>query len=80
VVGKSQEDTSDGKGLRTLPWQPNFGQNMLKISQNGHNFSCMRYIDAEFGFEIGFQLSANSSVTLPYNGTKGRYHGDQSWD
>jgi len=40
----------------------------------------MRHIYAEFGFEIGFQLSANSSVTLPYNGTKGRYHGDQSWD
>jgi len=26
----------------------------------------MRYIHAEFGFEIGLQLSANSSVTLPY--------------
>jgi len=26
----------------------------------------MRHIHAEFGFEIGFQLSTNLSVTLPY--------------
>jgi len=26
----------------------------------------MQHIDAEFGFEIGFLLSENSSVTLPY--------------
>jgi len=31
----------------------------------------MRHISAEFGFEIRFQLSANSSVTLPYKGQRG---------
>jgi len=30
-----------------------------------HNFSCMQYIHAEFGFEMGFALSGNSSVTIP---------------
>ena len=48
----------------TLPWQPNFGQNRKKISQNGRNCSCMRHIHAEFRFEIGFVLSGNSSVTV----------------
>jgi len=32
------------------------------------NYAC---IHAEFGFEIGFVLSANSSVTLPYTRNKG---------
>jgi len=41
------------------------------ITKNGHKFSCMRHINAEFGFEIQFQLSANSSVTLPYTKDKG---------
>jgi len=31
----------------------------------------MQQIHAEFGFEIGFQLSVNSSVTLPYTRDKG---------
>jgi len=31
----------------------------------------MQHIHAEFGFEIGFVLSKNSSVTLPYIGDKG---------
>jgi len=26
----------------------------------------MRHIDAEFGYEIGFKLLANSTMTLPY--------------
>jgi len=47
------------------------GQNKQKITQNGHSFSCMRHIRAEFGYEIGFQLSANSSVTIPYTTKKG---------
>jgi len=53
-----------------LPWQPNFGENRLKYHKNGHNFSCMQYIDAEFGFEVGFVLSENSSATLPYTRNK----------
>jgi len=39
------------------------GQNRQQIHKNGHNFSYMRHINdinAKFGFEIGFQLSANS--------------------
>jgi len=31
----------------------------------------MRHIDAEFGLEIGFVLSGNSSATLPYTRDKG---------
>ena len=40
----------------------------------------MQHIHAEFGFDIGFVLSGNSSVTLPYTTDKGRYHGNQFWD
>jgi len=71
VVDQSKEDISDCKGLRTLPWQPNFGQNRPKCKKNGHNFSCMQHMHAEFGFEIGFVPSGNSSVTLPYTRDKG---------
>ena len=56
---------------RTLPWQPNFGQNRPKFDKNGQNFSCMRHIHTEFDSEIGFVLSGNSSVTLPYTMDKG---------
>jgi len=31
----------------------------------------MQHIHAEFGFEIGFVLPKNSSVTLPYTRDKG---------
>jgi len=49
-----------------------FGHNFwLKYHKNGHNFSCKRHIHAEFGFEIGFVLSGNSSVTLSYTRDKG---------
>jgi len=48
-----------------------FGLKYAKKSQNGHNFSCMQHIDAEFGFEIGFVPSGNSSVTLPYTRDNG---------
>jgi len=47
------------------------GKNIMSASatqgghKNGYNFTCMRHINAEFGFEIRFQLSADSSVTLP---------------
>jgi len=54
-----------------LPWQPNFGQNRQKNHKNGHNFSCMQHIHAEFGFEIGFVTSGNSSMTLTYTRDKG---------
>ena len=40
----------------------------------------MQHTHAEFGFEIGLVLSGNSSVTLPTQGTKGRYHNNQFWD
>jgi len=48
-------------------------QILAKIGQkikNGHNFSCKQHIHAEFGFEIGFVPSGNSSVTLPYTRDK----------
>ena len=74
------------KGQGTLPWLPNFGQNRPKITKNrpknhknGHNFSCKRYIHAEFGFEIGFVLSGNSSDSTVHMYTW-RYHGNQFWD
>jgi len=47
------------------------GKNIMSASamqgghKNGYNFTCMRHINAEFGFEIRF---------------KGRYHGNQFWD
>jgi len=40
-------------------------------AQNGHSFGCKRHMHAEFGFEIGFVPSRNSSVTLPYTRDKG---------
>ena len=50
-------------------------QILAKIGQrnhkNGHDFNCKRHIHAEFGFEIGFELSGNSSVTLPYTRERG---------
>jgi len=55
----------------TLPWQPNFGENKPKNHNNGYNFSCIQHIYAEFGFEIRFVLSRNSSVTLPYTRDNG---------
>jgi len=54
-----------------LPWQSNFGENKPKNHKNGHNFSCMQHINAEFGIEIGFALSGNSSLTLLYIRGKG---------
>ena len=44
---------------------------MLKYHKNGHNFSCMQHIHAEFGFEIGFVLSGNSSDTSVHKGQRG---------
>ena len=49
----------------------NFRQNKPKYHKNGHNFSCMQHIDAEFGFEIGFVVLGNSFVILPYTRYKG---------
>ena len=42
-----------------------------KFTKNGHNFSCKPHIHAEFGFQIRFVPSGNSSVTLPYTRDKG---------
>ena len=39
-----------------LSWQPNFDQNRQKPHINGHNFSCVRHVDAEFGFDIRLVL------------------------
>jgi len=44
-------------------------QSTQKSHKNGHDFSCMWHINAVW-FEIGFQLSANSSMTLPYSRDK----------
>jgi len=33
-----------------LPWQPDVDQNRQQITHNSHNFSCTRYIHAQFGF------------------------------
>jgi len=64
VLSQSGEDISDCNGLS------NFGQNRQQSHISGHSFSCMRHINAEFGFDIAFQLSANSPTTLPYTSDK----------
>jgi len=38
-------------------------QNRPKNHKNGHNFSCKRHIHAEFGFEIGFVSTLNTTNT-----------------
>ena len=53
VVNQSNEDISDCKSLRDVAMAT---QNKPKNHRNGHNFSCMRHIHAEFGFDIGFLL------------------------
>ena len=80
MVGQSKEDISDCKGVKDVAMATKFGQNRQKYHKNGHNFSCIRHVHAEFGFEIGFVPSANSSVTLPYTRVKGSYHGNQFLD
>ena len=70
-VDKSKKDISDCEGLRDVAMATKFWSNRLKYHKNGHNFSCMQHIHAEFGFEIGFVLPGNSSVTLPYTRVKG---------
>jgi len=72
VVGQYKEDISDSKGLRDVAMATKFWPKYAKKShKNGHNLSRMRHINSEFGSEIGFQLSANSRVTLPYTRDKG---------
>ena len=46
-----------------LPWQPIFGQNRQNITK-WPQLQLYAPIHAEFGFDIGFVLSGNSSVTL----------------
>ena len=69
-VDQSEEDISDCKGLRGVVMATKFWPRP-KNHKNGYNFSCKRHIHAEFGFEIGFVPSGNSSVTLPYTRDKG---------
>ena len=68
MVDQPKEDISDCKGLRGVAMATKFWP---KNHKKGHNFSCKRHIHAEFGFEIGFVLSGNSSMTLPYTRDKG---------
>jgi len=58
-------------GLRGVATATKFWPRGQKNHRNGHNFSCKRHIHAEFGFEIGYVPSGNSSVTLPYTGQRG---------
>ena len=80
MVDQSEEDISDYKGLRGVAMATKFWPKSAKKSQNGHNFSCMQHIHAEFGFEIGFVLSWNSCVTLTYTREKGALLGNLFWD
>jgi len=75
VVDQSKEDISDCKGLRDVAMTTKFWPKWAKNHKIGHIFSCMQHIRAGFGFEIGFVLSWNSSVTLPY----ARYKGALPW-
>jgi len=67
VVDQSKEDISDFKGLRDVAMATKFWPQWQKDHKNGHNFSFKPHIDAEFGFEIGFVPSGNSSVTNAFN-------------
>jgi len=66
VVDQSKEDISDCKGLRDVAMATKYGQNRPKSTKMP-----IQHIRAEFGFEIGFLLSWNSPVTLPYTRDKG---------
>jgi len=51
VVSQYKEDISDCKGLRDVNCHgnqisPKIGK---RIHKNGHNFSCVQHINAEFG-------------------------------
>ena len=81
MIKSEAEDISDGKGVRDVAMATKFCENRQKSNKNVHNYSCMQQTNAMFGFEIGFQLSANSCVTLSYTiGTKGHYHGNEFWN
>ena len=67
MVDQSKEDISDCKGLRDVAMATKFWPKNKKMA----NFSCMQHINTEFGFEIGFVPSGNSSMTLPYTRDKG---------
>jgi len=71
-IDQSTKGIFDCTGLRDVAMATKFWLKS-KLAQNGRNFSCklMQHIHAEFGFEIGFVLSRNSSVTLPYTRDKG---------
>jgi len=57
---------SDCKGLRDVAIATKFWPESVQNHKNGHNFSCIQHIYAEFGFEIGFVPLGTSSVTLLY--------------
>jgi len=71
-VNQSKEDISDCKSLRDVAISTKFWPQIGKKShKNGHNFSYVSLISAEFGLEIWFQLSENSFMTLPYTRDNG---------
>jgi len=51
-----------------------------KISQNGHNFSCMQHICAEFCFKMGLCYQGIYLWHSRTQRTKGCHHGNQFWD
>jgi len=63
-----------------LRWQPNFGQNMGENLTKLAITSVICHILMQFCFEVEFQLSANSPMTLPYTRDKRRYYGNKFWD
>ena len=72
MVDQSEEDISGCKGLRGVAMATKFWPKKgPKNHKNDHNFSCKRHIHAEFGFEIGFVPSGNSSLALLYTRDKG---------
>ena len=50
-----------------------------RYDKNGHNFSCMQHILAEFGFEIGLCYEGIHLWQSRTQWTKGGYHGNQFW-
>jgi len=70
VVGQFKEDIPDCKGLTdvamAINFWPKYGENLTKMAIT----SVICHISMQFCFEIEFQLSANSSMTLPYTRDK----------
>jgi len=66
VVGQSKEDIPDCKNQRDVAMATKLGQNGKNQTKIVIMASVVCGTSMQFGFETGFQLSVNSSMTLSY--------------